>query len=306
MSGFSSDWLALREPLDAAARDAGLARGFATALAGSACRVIDLGAGTGANFRLLAPQIEADQDWLLLDHDPALLTAQRAAIIRWAQHHGWRIHEGDEGNDDDADSGLVVATGQWRWRVRSQQIDLQRSLEQLDLDACDGVTTTAFLDLVSAEWIERLCTQLADAARPLLATLTVDGRREWHPPLEDDARLHQAFLQHQAGDKGFGPALGIAAVDEIASRLAARRFVVSTARSDWQIGPERAALLQQMIDEAAAVAAETAPARALAEQQRQASSVAAWAARRHAQVSSGALSLTVGHRDLLAVPGPGA
>lgn len=290
MSGFSPDWLAQREPLDAAARDVGLAHDFAAAIADTPRRIIDLGAGTGANLRLLAPLIGGDQDWLLIDKDPALLMAQRHEIARWAAQHGWGLSEATNGT-------VELSVGLARWRVRSQQLDLQASLEQLALQDCDGLTTTAFLDLVSLDWIDRLSRMLSRSPRPFLATLSVDGLRRWQPAMADDLRLHQAFEHHQRGNKGFGAALGIAAVDELALRLDRIGFTVGTARSDWQIAGEHSALLGQMIDEALAVACELEPDAA--------SAFADWAARRHAQVATGALALTIGHRDLLALPGSG-
>jgi len=290
MSDFSPDWLAQREPLDAAARDPGLANNFAAAIAATPRRIIDLGAGTGANLRLLAPLIGGDQDWLLVDKDPALLHAQRSEITRWVARHGWRVSEA-------ADGALELSVGPARWRVRSLQLDLQASLEQLELQDCDGLTTTAFLDLVSLDWIDRLCRMLSGSPRPFLATLSVDGHRRWQPAMTDDLRLRQAFEQHQTGDKGFGASLGIAAVDELATRLDRLGFTVGTARSDWQIAGEHPALLGQMIDEALAVGRELEPDAA--------SAFAEWAACRRAQVVTGRLSLTIGHRDLLALPGPG-
>jgi hypothetical protein len=290
MSGFSPDWLAQREPLDAAARDAGLAHGFAEAIADTPRRIIDLGAGTGANLRLLAPLIGGDQDWLLIDNDPALLIAQRREIARWATQHGWGVSQ-------EATDAVVISVGPSRWRFRSQQLDLQASLEQLALQDCDGLTTTAFLDLVSLDWIDRLCRMLSRSPRAFLATLSVDGQRRWQPAMTDDLRLHQAFERHQTINKGFGAALGIAAVDEIALRLDRLGFMVGTARSDWQIASGHPALLKQMIDEALAVGCELEPDAA--------SAFDDWAAHRHAQVATGQLALTIGHRDLLALPGPG-
>lgn len=68
MSGFSAEWLALREPADAAARSSALA-GF-VARPG---RLLDLGGGTGSNIRYLAPLLPAPQVWTLVDDDSALM-----------------------------------------------------------------------------------------------------------------------------------------------------------------------------------------------------------------------------------------
>src|SRR5947207_1786351 len=76
MSSFSSDWLALREPADHKARSARLASTIADVLPSVYdLAVLDLGAGTGSNFRYLSRRLERHrrQHWLLVDHDAALL-----------------------------------------------------------------------------------------------------------------------------------------------------------------------------------------------------------------------------------------
>lgn len=287
MSGFSPDWLRRREPFDAAARDQALARRFGEALGDGQRgprRIVDLAAGSGVNFRVLAPLLGGDQDWLLVDHDPVLLASQPMEIARWAVRQGWHCQ--------DTDGALLVATGSARWQVRSRALDLAQDLERLALDDCDGVTTTAFLDLVSAAWLDRLADRLAQAQRPLLATLTVDGRRVWHPALPADTRIQDAFQQHQSGDKGFGPALGGSATAYLADRLKAKGHAVQTARSDWRIAGEDREMLAQMVTESAAVACEVAPA--------DAAFFTAWVRERQAQVVAGALTLEVGHLDLFA------
>lgn len=73
MSGFSADWLALRASADAAARSTGLARRFARLL-GARARIVDLGAGTGALLRWLAPYLPKATRWTLVDGDALLLS----------------------------------------------------------------------------------------------------------------------------------------------------------------------------------------------------------------------------------------
>lgn len=289
MSGFSTDWLRQREPFDTAARDRVLARKFAAVLKQrqqGALRIIDLAAGSGANFRVLAPLLDADQTWSLVDHDPALLKAQVTETRSWASNAGWHC--------ETSDGGVAVNTGAVAWHVHPQQLDLAQALHAVDLSAFDAVTTTAFLDLVSAAWIDRFCDQLVRAQRPLLATLTVDGRRTWQPEQTADADIAAAFARHQGGDKGFGHALGAAATAYLAQRLAAAGYAVSSARSDWQVGAKHGAMLRRMAEETAAVACETEPSGA--------ARYAEWLSLRTAQIEAGTLSLTVGHLDLLALP----
>ncbi len=286
MSGFAADWLQRREPFDEAARARNLARGFDAALEGSAPRrIIDLAAGSGANFRALAPLLAGDQEWLLLDSDPLLIAAQTAEIARWSQAKGWRC--------SNSAGGVLVETGDARWQVHAQKIDLAQDLEQVDLAACDGVVTAAFLDLVSTAWLDRLCDWLKRFDKPLLAVLTVDGRREWQPALSADARIQAAFQRHQHGDKGFGSAAGKLATSDLAARLMALGYAVSTARSDWRIDSTHREMLLQMVTESAAVACEAEPAAAAL--------FTDWSAQRNEQIGAAVLALAVGHLDLLAV-----
>ena len=289
MNKFAADWLQRRAPFDAAARSRDLAVRFGSALAGvsgAPRRVVDLAAGSGANFIALAPLIPGDQDWLLIDNDALLLAAQGSEIAGWCERAGWRCRK--IGGDLEIDAGTGF------WRVRSQCLDLAQSLEQIDFAACDGITTAAFLDLVSAAWLDRLLGLLVHHARPLLAMLTVDGRRLWRPAHPVDARIDDAFARHQARDKGFGPALGARAVPYLAEGLARNGYAASTAPSDWQIGTVHTGMLLQMVQESAAVASETEPAAAAL--------FTEWSAERRGQVGAGTLTLSVGHLDLLALP----
>jgi len=80
MSGFSADWLALREPYDARARNRDVLDSVATAAvaAGDAVAVVDLACGTGSTLRAIAPRLPPRQDWRLVDNDLSLLARAAA------------------------------------------------------------------------------------------------------------------------------------------------------------------------------------------------------------------------------------
>ena len=78
-SRFAADWLALREPLDVQTRSQRLA-GFAAdwlKTTTQAPRLVDLGCGRGSNLCFLARRWPGPQHWLLVDHDPSLLSQAR-------------------------------------------------------------------------------------------------------------------------------------------------------------------------------------------------------------------------------------
>ena len=288
VSGFSLEWLRLRAPFDRAARDESLARRFAAALrrpTDRPVRLIDLGTGTGANARLLAPLIGGDQDWLLIDDDRALLGWCAAEQIAWAAREGYAAEK-------DGDAVAIRSPG-GRWRFSARPADLTGGLAQALAEPYDGLTMAAFADLVSAGWIDGLATLLERRRVPLLSPLVVDGRRQWHPPAEHDALVRDTFAAHQRRNKGFGPALGPAAPVYLGARLAAAGYAVATANSDWRVGPDHRRMLAAVIDAEVIAAAEARPDLAPV--------IADWSAQRQAELAAGVLSLMVGHRDLLAV-----
>ena len=284
---FGLDWLRLREPHDLRARSRALGRQFGAAVRararGETAALVDLGAGSGANFRALAPLIPGDQDWRLVDRDRALLAHQASEIAQWARGQGWRVTHG---------SGVVtVATGAAQWRAHSVELDLSRDHEALALGA-DGVACAALLDLVSAAWLEELAERVTAARMPFLAALTIDGRRAWAPPHETDFEIAAAFARHQHLDKGFGPALGSDAPAAIARAFEARGYRVSDAAGDWRLGAHDEPILAALIEGTAAAAREADPALA----------VGRWRADRDSQLTQGLLSLAIGHVDILAEP----
>jgi hypothetical protein len=289
MSGFSVDWLRLRAPFDRTARDSGLVQRYASVLRrinGRPPKLLDLATGTGANARMLAPLIGGDQDWLIIDDDRALLGWCAAEHIAWAAREGYVAEKvGD---------ALLIRAGEARWRFRARHLDLAHDLATGLAEPHDGVAMAALADLVSARWVDALADHVQRRHVPLLALLTVDGRRQWHPAAAADALVRDAFTAHQRRDKGFGPALGAAAPVYLGARLAAAGCAVASAASDWRIGPDDRRMLAAVIDMESAAATEQQPEAAVA--------IARWAAQRRAELAAGALSLAVGHRDILALP----
>jgi trans-aconitate methyltransferase len=85
MTGFSTEWLRLRESADLAARNPEIANAVSARFAlREAVSVVDLGCGTGANLRATASLLPNRQSWRLVDSDQSLLDAARDELSRWA------------------------------------------------------------------------------------------------------------------------------------------------------------------------------------------------------------------------------
>ena len=93
MSGFSPDWLDLREPADRQARCKALQAQVATYFADrDSISICDLGAGTGATVRALHPLLPRPQTWRLIDHVAENLQAAEARLGPVAETEALTIH----------------------------------------------------------------------------------------------------------------------------------------------------------------------------------------------------------------------
>lgn len=284
---FALSWLRLREGADLAARNPTLARSFAAALpTQNSLRLIDLAAGSGANTRALLPRIGGDQRWCLIDRDRDLLNAQAEEFILWARRQGYPITAGG--------GRIAIEAQPAHWHIEAMPLDLDRDLATLAELQYDGITAASFFDLVSEPWLGRFVALLAKHRVPFLAALTIDGRRDWQPPLDDDAFVAEAFTAHQRRIKDFGAALGGSAPDALEAALRQAGFRIERTASDWRLGPRDDALLAALVAGEAGAAREAAPEAS--------DRIAAWENQRRAQLAEGTLRLTVGHCDLLALP----
>jgi SAM-dependent methyltransferase len=267
------DWLALREPADAAARAGGLVDPLIDALGraspGDRCLVVhDLGSGTGSMARWLAPRIPGPQRWVLHDRDPDLL--DRGAALTPPQ---------------DAD-GTAVAI--------ERRLDDVTLLPAESLSEADLVTASALLDMLTAPELERLVARCVRAGCPVLLTLSVVGRIELAPPDELDRDVMDAFNAHQRRRAASGTLLGPDAPAAAVAQFEAAGLAVTTLPSPWRLGAD---------DHALAAAWLTGWVGAAVEQRPELAPVAApYARRRLAQAQAGTLRVTVHHEDLLALP----
>ena len=276
MSGFSSHWLSLREPIDHQSRNAQLqqklVQHFATY---QRLTIVDLGAGTGSNLRALAPFLSDQQNWRLIDYDRDLLQLARNLICEWA--------------DDiiQNETHLLIEKAGKQISISFESHDLAQGAASIIHSSCDVVTAAAFFDLVSASWIEAFCRDLAHYRLPLFTVLSYDGEEHWTPPHSADRDMLQAFHKHQASDKGFGAAAGPRAVEIMRSCFQALGYEVDTGASPWQITSNNQDLMIALAEGSAQAVRETG----LVEAER----IAAWLSQHRA-----AQQCVIGHQDLFA------
>jgi hypothetical protein len=265
----SPRWLALREPADAEARARDLAEALERALPASGPRVIhDLGCGTGAMGRWLAPLLAGPQHWVLHDRDADLLALAAAEVPGPA-----------------ADSAAVT--------VEARRADIAR-MQERDLAGATLITASALLDLLTAAELDRLAGLCAEAGCPILLTLSVVGQVEMAPADPLDRRVAAAFDAHQRRKTKRGALLGPDAVDFAVEAFRRGGAEVLVRPSPWRLGPAQSALAAEWLTGWVGAAYE--------QEVELAGQCEPYARRRLEQARAGELVVTVGHADLLVLP----
>src|SRR5262249_29831996 len=153
----------------------------------------DLGGGSGAMARWLAPRLPGPQHWVVHDRDADLLELAVADA------------------PGAADGGGAVT-------VEARRSDITR-LGPADLAGASAVVASALLALLTADALPAVLLACAGAGCPVLLALTVVGRVELPPAEPLDERIAAAFDAHQRRTVPAGRLLGPDAVDAAVEAL---------------------------------------------------------------------------------------
>ena len=265
----SERWLALREPADAEARRRDLVEELMRRLPATGRRLIhDLGAGTGAMGRWLAPLLPGAQHWFLYDRDPDLLEAA-----------------GADPPGPAADGAAVT--------VEVKLTDFGR-LRPDNLAGATLITASGLLDMLTGDELAELASLCVATGCPALLTLSVVGRVELTPADPLDGRVAAAFNAHQRRTTERGRLLGPDAPEiaiEVFGRLGAQ---VLDRPSPWRLGTSHADLIIEWFAGWIGAACEQEP-----ELVAETDAYTRW---RLAEANAGHLAVTVDHSDLLVLP----
>ena len=180
---------------------------------GRVLEIIDLGAGTGANQRWLAPRLPFQQRWIHLDHDPAISRSL-----------------------PQPDDTLIIDS----------------SVESLGRLLADGsrdhrlVTCSALLDVLTTPQLAAVCESVIDNQVPALFSLSVTGAKSLSPVDPHDQSLLDAFNDHQRRNGRAGPE----AITLAGDALRAGGFTVRTQETPWRLtASSDAAFVEQLLRE---------------------------------------------------------
>jgi hypothetical protein len=264
----SPEWLVLREPADATARSPELVERLARQLPAGRLVIHDLGGGSGAMGRWLAPRLPGPQHWVVHDRDAGLLELAVADPPGAA-----------------ADEAAVT--------VEARRSDIAR-LAAGELAGANLIAASALLDMLTADELAGMLGPCTELGCPMLLALTVAGRVALTPADPLDARMAVAFNAHQRRTTTAGRLLGPDAVAAAVDELRGTGAEVLVRPSPWRLDAAHADLRAEWFGGWVAAACEQEPALA--------GEAGAYSDRRLAQAAAGELVVTVDHADLLVLP----
>ena len=264
MSGFTAEWLSLREPYDMAARNSKVLGAVIASLKSRPLHVVDLACGSGSTVRALHTKLPTPQLWDLVDNDPGLLALAC-----------------------NQDLGRDVT-------LNAIPLDLSRDFKAALGSKISLITISALLDLVSETWLHQFARAVIARAIPVYAALTYDGVIDLSPVDSFDTAIVSSVNMHQRTNKGFGPALGLSAASTAIASFEALGYSVVSGASDWVAGPNDRAIQNELLEGWANAARNlgTIPS----------ADIARWLQLRAAVVSAGRSTMRVGHVDFFAFP----
>ena len=263
----SPDWLLLRADADYRSRSSELVHDVSALLPSGHQEIHDLGSGSGAMMRWLAPRLSSPQRWVLHDADATILEHRDPAPVL---------------------DGLGVTV------VSRESVEALADLRPSVLAGATLVVASALLDVITFAEAHAIVDACELLRVPVLFSLTVTGRVEFDPVDRMDAKFEDAFNAHQRRDADGRRLLGPDAGGVVASMFLDAEWRVRTERTPWKLGPRDGDLIAEWLDGWMGAAVE----------QRRDLGVLAddYLVRRRAQLAAGELRVTVDHEDVLAWP----
>jgi hypothetical protein len=273
------EWLALREPADARARSRALADEAVRRMPAGPAVIHDLGSGTGAMMRWLAPVLAP-----VLTADPHTPGPHTPGPQAWVRHDG---------------DAALLALADVPPTVTETLTSVERlaDLRPVDLARATLVTASALLDVLTRDELAVIVAACRAVRAPALFSLSVTGRVDLDPSDPADRAIEAAFNDHQRRQVDGRLLLGPSATAVAQALFEASGWRVRTADTPWILDarqPRQRRLIAEWLDGWVGAALEQGPAL---------EDVAAeYLRRRRARLARGDLRVVVHHKDLLAWP----
>jgi len=283
---FPIQWLHERYRFDAAARCRRLQTLVVEHFVGADhLRILDVGAGLGANTQYYANILPGDQAWTLVEQDTVLAAHCVPSLAAWAVASGWESAH--------SAAGLTVHLPGKRVEVRVRCASLLQVERMVAQERYDLVTANAVFDLCSYEQFCAFAAPLARWRLPLLATLNYRAMA-FTPQEAHNAAYIRLYERHMTRPQTFGVAMGPGCAERMQAVLAHLGYTVAQGCSVWSVTHADKAMLRFMLHFMRTAMTDMVRTPAAVARLHQ------WLAAQHQRVGQGLLSLRVAHVDLLA------
>ncbi len=220
------DWLNLRYDIDAASRNKRIESSFLSALREQEVSIVDLGAGTGSNFRYYHDKIKSPkQYWYLVDQGHELLEETLINLkkegVKISKREGQKISLSK--GDKTYTLELVIAD------IFSTEVD--PFLEKAEI-----ILSNAFFDLASEEQLLEFMKKLRPQQH-FLATINYVGM-SFEPASEKDQFWIEKYESHMQRERPEGVSSGPNCITYMKEILPSLGLNYQLEESNWRLDPK--------------------------------------------------------------------
>ena len=174
MHKFENSWLFQREKIDNISKSISIINKINIVLKNyDKIRIIDLGTGTGSNFRYLSKKIKfKNQSWTLMDLSKSSLNEAKKTSV----------------------------TNNKIQKIILKHNDIIKNFEQHNFDNYEIVTGSAFLDIMPADWFKKFYTKNRNT-KLVYFSINYDGYFKFYPKHKLDKDVLQLFNNDQKSKK---------------------------------------------------------------------------------------------------------
>lgn len=277
-------WLRERFAFDSRARSPRVEAHVLDEFAGlDRLRILDLGAGLGANVEYYGDRFSCDQDWQLREPDDRLSRPCLARLRRWAWSRGARCLS--------RDAALEIRLPGRRLSVRLDASPLNDFPRRIAWEEVDLVTANALFDQVPLDQLVSLVYASSRRRVPILATLNYESLA-FDPEGPEDAGYIALYHDHMTRSRPFGRAMGPYCAPMITSLLLSRGYTVCAGESLWVVSGRERSMFRFLLEFLRRALAEMSTGE---EERRR---LRAWLLEKNGLARAGAVRLVVRHTDI--------
>lgn len=237
---FTVKWLNERFLFDVAARNKVVETQLKTHFKDKkSLRIVDIGSGSGNNFKHLSLCFEQNQHWTLVEHDPRLC---KAAVTLLADHGRMRGYDVAQN-----EFSLSMLKGEHRIVVETIQINLLEVAQHINLNEVDLVSDSAVFDLFSLKQYQSFVQKVFKAGACIHSVLNYMGM-SFRPMKKHDQQMIDLYEKHMLRPQEFGQGMGSKSGRIMHQHLKEIDALAASGISSWQIESGAISMQTQLID----------------------------------------------------------